>query len=940
MKTALVLVLCILFNLTAAASNYIDKGKVKYHSGIILVKFKSASLPGDNVTSLSKATSTMFADFSVTSMRKALAIKNEDKTGLKNLFELKYSAPMDPEYVASRLCGQPEIEWAEPYYIYETAHIPNDTYYNSFQQSLSVVQAEQAWDITKGSSDVIIAIVDTGVDWDHPDLADNIWINEAEANGTQGIDDDNNGYVDDIRGWDFGGLTGTPDNDPVEDSDDHGTHVAGIAGAVTNNGIGVASIGYNCMIMAVKTSEDDIRDNGNALIAFGYDGILYAVDNGAKVINCSWGSYSYSKTLEEIIEYAAMNGAIVVGSAGNENNRDAIYPGNYKDALSVGYTDDSDVKNFASNYGEEVDIYAPGTSIYNTWQNDTYASLSGSSMAAPLVSGIAALVFTQFPNFTPHQVAQQIRVNADNIDALNPTYQYLMGSGRVNAYKALTNTDSKAVRITNINFVEEGDGDGVFESGETVSVELDFVNYLSPLSNLSVRVFSDAGYITFQNPFVNMGAHDTLEVFDNSSNTFRFTISGSAPLNSEPAFRIEFTDGTYKDFQWIKGMIINPLYKTSSAGDLQVTFTSKGTIGFNDYPDNLQGDGFIFRQGPNILFEGGLMYGNSSGKIVSSVRSSNAEQQSDDFRNIQPYIVTSPGAVADEQGLSVFDDSFAGTKTYNIETELHTYAFAEDESNDFIILKYIFKNKGLNSYSNFFTGLYFDWDVDANNAATNITNYDFTDSFGYVYNDDLNAIATHAGMALLSTELDGYFGISNPGDSNFGLYDGYTDDEKWTSMTSGKSHVLQGPTDVSSVISSGPHTLDSGDTLIVDFALTAGESLEELRDAVKRSREKYLSLVKDVYDEYSGPLEYNLEQNYPNPFNPATTIVYSIAEQGNVSLEVFDMLGRSVGRLVNEFKPAGNYKVQFSAVNLSSGVYIYKLSVNSFVSINKMLLIK
>ena len=237
--------------------------------------------------------------------------------GLDRIIEIKYGSDVDPQYLASQIKKSADVEWAEPRYIYKTSYVPSDPSFSK-QWSLTKINATQAWDVAKGDTSIIIGIVDTGIDWDHPDLAANIWTNKKEIPGN-GIDDDNNGYVDDVRGWDFGGSTGTPDNNPMEDKPDHGTHVAGIASAVTDNGVGVASIGGNSKLMAVKTSTNSNRDsNGNPYISYGYEGIVYAVDNGAKIINCSWGGDGYSMDGETVIKYALAKGALVVAAAGND----------------------------------------------------------------------------------------------------------------------------------------------------------------------------------------------------------------------------------------------------------------------------------------------------------------------------------------------------------------------------------------------------------------------------------------------------------------------------------------------------------------------------------------------------------------------------------------------------------------------------------------------
>jgi hypothetical protein len=220
---------------------------------------------------------------------------------------------------------------------------------------------------------LLLVYVDTGVDFTHPDLAGNIFTNNITDTEFPG----------DTHGWDFGGESGTADNDPHEDisiysNGYHGTHVAGIASAVTNNSEGIASVGYNCSILPVKVSRNNNRsDNGLPYVVYGFEGIKYAADKGAKVINCSWGGYSYSNYEQEIINYAISKGALLLPLPGNDNTNELHYPSSYSGVLSVGWQNSGNdlrpvyiVGNETSggNYGTAVDVMAPGTSVLSTGQ--------------------------------------------------------------------------------------------------------------------------------------------------------------------------------------------------------------------------------------------------------------------------------------------------------------------------------------------------------------------------------------------------------------------------------------------------------------------------------------------------------------------------------------------------------------------------------------------
>ncbi|MDX1699110.1 MAG: S8 family peptidase, partial [Melioribacteraceae bacterium] len=543
-----------------AQSNIIEDGGNYYFADRLVIKYKN------NSDGLMKINDNISSKFGIIESRRTFTQIDENSANsreINKIYTIKFSSPFNPLYIAKELANTENIEWVEPCYLYRTTYTPNDPIFNEANENnfvmLDLIRAQDAWDINRGSEDVVIAIIDTGVDWNHPDLEDNIWINLQEI-PDNGIDDDGNGFTDDIRGWDFGGLDGTADNDPNEDRADHGTHVAGLASAVTDNNIGIASIGFNSKIMAVKTSQDDIRStDNNALIAYGYEGIVYAADNGANIINCSWGGYSYSQAAQDAIDYAVAKGALVVASAGNGNRTDKFYPASYEGVLSVAGTNFVDQRAGWSNYGTKVDVTSPGVSIYSTWFNDSYAIKQGTSMSAPIVAGLAGLVFDQFPDFTPLQVGEQIRVNTDNIDGVNSSYTKMLGSGRINALKALSNTNSKSVRISSKQIVEIGDGDDIFESGETIRISIELTNYLEPTSNLSVQLTTDDDNLSVINSGGTFGALNTLETVGTNPDFFELKINNNAPENLEVNLLVSYSDNNYNDFEWIS-ILINPTY--------------------------------------------------------------------------------------------------------------------------------------------------------------------------------------------------------------------------------------------------------------------------------------------------------------------------------------------------------------------------------------------
>ncbi|MBD2583159.1 Ig-like domain-containing protein, partial [Planktothricoides raciborskii] len=297
------------------------------------------------------------------------------------------------------------------------------------------IDAPEAWDIQKGNQNLVIGVIDTGVDYNHPDLSANIWTNPGEIAG-DGIDNDSNGYIDDVRGWDFA----YNDNNPM-DVHGHGTHVAGTIAGKGNNGVGVTGVAWNAKIMPLKFLNDSgSGSTSNAILA-----INYATAKGVKLTNNSWGGGGYSQALYDAINTAGQQGALFIAAAGNSSqNTDTTpaYPASYDLAniISVASTTRTDGLSWFSNYGATtVDLGAPGSDIYSAWPNSTYNTISGTSMASPHVTGAAALLWSQNPTWTAQQVKNSLMSTGDSISALNGK---TVSGKRLNIYNALAPADT------------------------------------------------------------------------------------------------------------------------------------------------------------------------------------------------------------------------------------------------------------------------------------------------------------------------------------------------------------------------------------------------------------------------------------------------------------------------------------------------------------------
>ena len=915
----------------------ITKGNLIYLANTVVIKLKNVPISGlSKAANVTAQLNSEFKQFKFTSSRTVFSNQpGASSFGLNRIMFVKYSSNADPQIVANKIKKLSNIEWAEPKYVRSIAFTPNDSSYSS-QYNLSLINAAGAWNISKGDATVVIGIVDTGVDWMHPDLYANIWHNPNWQNDTN--------FPGDSIGWDFGGLNGTPDNNPMEDKPFHGTAVAGAASAVTNNDVGIAGIGYNCKIMPVKAAEADITDaSGDPYIVYGFEGIIYAVNHGAKVINCSWGGDGFSNYEQSVIDYAVSKGALVVAAAGNDNSSEDFYPASYNGVLAVAATDQNDLKASFSNYAANVSVSAPGVNIYSTWSTSSYAYVNGTSFSSPITAGLAGLVFSHFPSYTPEQVIQQIRVNSDNISSKNSQYQYLLGYGRIDAYKALADSNSDAVRATNVTFSDTapgGNNNNIFEPGETISVKAEFMNYLKPISSLNVSLISLNSYSTIVNGTFAINNVATLDSFSNPASQFTFTISKSVPYDAKLNFILKYSNGSsYSDFQLIS-VNVNPSYITQSGNNIALTITSKGNLGFYDYPTNLEGQGFKYAGGPNLLFEGALITGNSSSHIADAARGSDQNYEDSSFYVLQHMALNIPGSIADQQTLGMFNDNNAGSTKLGITTKFRSYTYSGSPNQNFIILRYDFTNNSDSTIANYYAGLFLDWDMVEASGDSDYTAYDATGNLGYVYHEGGNP-NTWVGTALISSNNYGYFGILNDGsDGGINIYDGFTPAEKWQTISNGIGKAQAGPGDISEVTSSGPYTIAPGQTINVGFAIAGGNNLDDLRTSIASARSVYQSIITDVNNKKAVVYSFNLSQNYPNPFNPTTIINYSLPKASNVKLTIYNLLGQIVATIVNSFKQAGKHSIQFSAANIASGVYIYTINAGNFFASRKMLLLK
>jgi len=479
---------------------------------------------------------------------------------LRRTYYVHYEVDADPPQVARDLTVLPNVAFAEPAFINylvesEPVFDPDDPLYGQ-QTYLEHMRFPQAWDLVKGivrAQPVVIAIVDGGAAWDHEDLLDHVWTNEDEIPDNK-IDDDLNGFVDDVHGVH---LTNEKedDNNPIPVPDlHHGTAVAGVAGAVTNNRIGVAGAGLNVRLMHINAVCPVLGALGIIYsVCRGYEGILYAAANGADIINTSWVGISHGEEQRlnnQVLELATDMGALIVAAAGNSNrNSDEflVYPASHPRVLSVGATEkDTRKRAEFSNFGQTVHVFAPGIDILGPRTgSENYDTFQGTSFAAPLVSGVAALIKTAYPERSPDALREQLRLSSEDISENNPSHEGQLGRGYVNAESSVSPPTLPGIRVSQWAWLNQM-GDNSIDPGDEVTIRATLTNYLNDANQVTVQLTSTPAnpYITVTKSQQLIGA---LRGGDSKSVEFVFIVDEDVPPSSRTKFTVHIQDGPFVD---------------------------------------------------------------------------------------------------------------------------------------------------------------------------------------------------------------------------------------------------------------------------------------------------------------------------------------------------------------------------------------------------------
>ncbi len=487
---------------------------------------------------------TPLEDFKI--LLKALDMQILERIIDSDIYRLGIPPGMNPFEAIRLIEDSPMVEYAEPNGVLYPCITPND-YFWSEKWDLKKIECPDGWDIYKGDPELIIGIIDTGIDRDHPDLAARVVDGEDFIIGGDGLGGETPGDGEDNN-----------DNGMTDENVGHGTRCAGIAGAVTNNHTGTAGVDWKCRLMGLRIFPVD-----GDTPAYNYalaDAIIYAIDiPNVVALNVSLASPTYSSSVETAVSQAFAAGVIVVASAGNVNTTDNRYPACYDNVISVSGTITNDQKASFANYNVMVDVCAPATNIISTHFDDLYTIGSGTSSSAPMVTGLVSLVAGYYPSYTAQDIVDQILFTTDNIYIQNPGYVGMLGTGRINVYRALSEPLKPSYTMIGMEYFDDFDGithgnsDGFFNPGEVIEISLTVRNDGKQDAEDTI------GTLMIDDPYVHVIKDEVnfpdipKAVTGTSSDMFVISIDGNCPDGYEVEYTFDFDDAQQSGPQEYEG---------------------------------------------------------------------------------------------------------------------------------------------------------------------------------------------------------------------------------------------------------------------------------------------------------------------------------------------------------------------------------------------------
>ena len=931
----LLLILCYVPQLQASST-----GKVP---GTLLVKFKSKlEISTASLSTGLKSIDDKISRAGINQIEKALPEISDSESTLNKILSFSFDPSHDIQDMINLFSSDPHVEYAEPKYLHELYALPNDPYFAGNQTYLSYINLPAAWDIVKGDSgDIVVAVIDDGVDMDHADLVSNLWVNPGEI-ADNGIDDDQNGYIDDIHGWNFANNTSNPNGISGDIGyTGHGTKVASLF-AATDNGSMLAGATWNCELMVLNAAYQDISF-GAPSIQWGYESMVYAAENGANIISCSWGRRGgYSRLEADIIAYVQSLGVIIFNASGNVNLNADInpnYPGGYYNVLTVGSTGASnDIRSGFSSYGASVDIFAPGENFKLLSDNGglSVGTSSGTSFATPLAASVAALIWTLHPDWTADMVREHLRTTSIPIDESNPSLSGKLGHGRVDALAAVSEEPGPSVRISDFT-ITNSLGTTEILAGDTLTLSVELTNYPNLVENLSLDFSTTHAAINVLDETISIPS-----LSHNESTSIELDILIDADTDPDLIFGLYFdlNDGAgYVDRDLLRLYYFPSDHLNISTGVFETTIHSNGHIGWGNL-DQTVGQGFLY-QGRQLLPESGLLIGRSPDQISDNLRNELAIEQDDDFRSLT-VIETKSNPIYRGDVYHSFDDLNSDNPMgLIIEQELLFGSADIPILDNSLAIIYKIHNPTDLTISGVRFGVFTDWDL--HTEGLDEIEYD-ADTKMAIFNNSGEIPTQYAGLMLANNDHDILVSII---DNDNSFSDGFTDVEKWDFLSSEHSDNL---TDAngSAILSVAPFDLVPHQTMTLMFSHIVARNHSDLVATAETIQYIFNTAFTQEYvevDDQFKPEEYQVLANYPNPFNPSTTIAYELPTASEVSLKVYDISGRLVATLNDEPKAAGYHYSNWSGLDefgnlVSTGVYLARLEAKGFNKTIKMVYLR
>ncbi|MFZ9846615.1 MAG: S8 family serine peptidase [Flavobacteriales bacterium] len=740
---------------------------------------------------------------------------------LSLIYKLKYNDPISLGKAIKLLMNFGIFEYVEPLAIQQPLAVPNDPSIAN-QWHLPKIKAYEAWDVTRGDTNIVVGIVDTGIEYTHNDLAGNIKFNYADP--IDNADNDNDGYIDNFRGWDLVGNDGDASHDAGGGTLAHGTWTASSLAEVVDNNLQGAGAGYYTRFIPIKVS-----NSGGSIVA-GYEGIVYAADHGCSIINASWGdTLGYTQFGQDAVNYATINkNALVIAAAGNNNNSSLFYPASLNYVISVGGSDTIDRKwqfavgegvGFGSNFNEFVDILAPSMVMYGCMTPNTFNKIGGgTSFAAPLVAAAAALAKNIYPSYSALQLGELIKNSADTIGNIpfNTSYEGKLGTGRLNILRALTVSGFPGFRLEN-GIVTDLD-DNIFVSGDTIRIHGLATNYLSSGAGTIATVSSSSPYLSVINSSVNLGAVATMGTVSIGGSSLSLKVNGGVPSNTSVIIVITFTDGNYKESQAFK-VLLNPSFLNMDINNLTLSIGDHAKLGYMQ-PFMQNGAGYTRKGSASTVYSMGL--------VVTDKTKNVSYSDYNDFNSFQNTVIKLPGIESDKDILGFVNDDPAGGTKLGVTVKTKALGWNKDGLKDAIILEYNVINSSGSNLDSVYVGLYSDWEIGG--GQYNVAAFDTTNKIGYAF----DATNTFVGTKCITGKYNvSHYAFDNSGsNSSYNLYAaGLTDAIAHAALTNGDARNVAGlpsGADVSDLVGSGPYSIANGDSIKIAFALVAGKSLNDL----------------------------------------------------------------------------------------------------------------